>query len=164
MRLRLTDVLLATAAALVLAMDASSASSGVTLSKPNMVLPRADGGVRSNQRFLRAHYADDGEDEERGFKEWLASQKILLRLARADNDDKARIISEVRDPDLLAALFKQTKSHLHDAFPSFKDGMHANDFTEMVQRSKLDSEAQGMLISAYSKYWSTNQHLKPPSR
>ncbi|KAE8985379.1 hypothetical protein PR003_g20226 [Phytophthora rubi] len=122
-----------------------------------MGLSSANEDTRNDHRFLRVHKVNSGEDEEeRGWGDWAAAKAILLKLSLADNDGKARIISEVRDPALLGSLFAQAKSHLQAAFPSFRDGMHVNDFYTMLKASNLDDEAQGLLHSAYTKYWVTH--------
>ncbi|KAJ8559127.1 hypothetical protein ON010_g8321 [Phytophthora cinnamomi] len=109
--MRLSDVLLAAAIALIFALDATSATSDATLPKPNSALASAE-STRNDHRFLRKHKAVDVEQEEneqeieeRGVGDWLAAKTIMARLALASNDDKGRIISEIRDAGVLAALF-----------------------------------------------------------
>lgn len=153
--MRLSYVVLAAVAALVLTLDETTATKDAMLVKPKMNLFSAHEDTRNDRRFLRVHKANNGEnEEERGWSDWAANA-ILLKLSLANNDGKARIISEIREPALLEALFARAKSHLEAAFPSFRDGMHIDEFITMLQASNLNDEAQGMLVSAYSKYWTT---------
>ncbi|KAE8981983.1 hypothetical protein PR002_g23666 [Phytophthora rubi] len=157
--MRLSYVVLAAATALVLTPVSTAATSDAItgIAKPKMHLSSANEDTRNDRRFLSVHKVNNGEDkEERGWSDWAAAKAILLKLALADNDGKARIISEVRDPKLLGALFSQAKSHLEDAFPAFREGMHLDDFYTMLKAANLNEESLGMLYSAYVKYWTTH--------
>ncbi|KAE8976592.1 hypothetical protein PR001_g25374 [Phytophthora rubi] len=95
--MRLSYVVLAAATALVLTPVSTAATSDAItgIAKPKMHLSSANEDTRNDRRFLSVHKVNNGEDkEERGWSDWAAAKAILLKLALADNDGKARIISE----------------------------------------------------------------------
>ncbi|KAL4174165.1 hypothetical protein KRP22_006105 [Phytophthora ramorum] len=161
--MRLSYVLLVAAAALVSTLDATSTASGTTLSQlntANAVGPTES--IGNGRRFLRKHEVvqddEDGEEtndeeEERGIVDSAKALKVMAQLARAQTtDDMARIISSVREPGVMTALFTKAEGQLKNVFPTYHAGMGLDDFYTMVQRSSLTDDQQALMFSAYSKY------------